>query len=222
MTGRSASGASFVERALKDRMSGFTLVEMLLAVGLMGVVGISLLATLNNGTFLWEKITHELAAENVDMFFDKISSDLRNSFLLEQVPFEGKADEVGCPVVFSPAETSQGIGRAVYSFDRYQKTLSREQFDFSGIRQGRPVSQRILVRNVKNALFSYYYYDPESEDYGWVSSWPDEGVSYDEDKKAVLPVAVRIEIGVEEHGVLRNFTRTVSIPAGCCRTKVEP
>ncbi len=203
------------------RKTGFTLTEMLLTASLVSVIGMSLLAVFNNGTMLWEKITRKVVAEDVDMFFEKISFDLRNTFLFESIAFQGKAEDINVPVVVSSTEQSQGIGRTDYVFERGKKILEKRQFDFSGVYRGRSVSRRTLVRHVDTLRFTYYYHDQKSDSYGWTSVWPDENVSFDENKKEMLPLAVRIEIGVKDNDVLRQFARTVSIPAGCCRPPVE-
>ena len=204
--------------------TAFTFIEMLFVTALLSIVGVSLYSALSNGVRIWQRITQESAAENINIFFEKLSFDLRNSFSFSFVEFEGDENEIIFPAIVQSVERSkivQGIGRISYSFDREQKTLNKKQSNFSQIYQNKFGFPQMLVNRIEKVRFQYYYYDSRKNDYFWISTWPEEDISFDENKKEIYPLAVRIEIEALDDHLKRKFTRTISIPAGYHRPRLE-
>ena len=194
---------------------GFTFVEMLLVTALLAVVGLSLYATFSNGLKIWQRINRESVTEDVHMFFEKISADLRNSAPFSVIEFRGEEDAISFPTIISSAEKQrgvQGIGRASYFFDRKNKSVNRQPYDFSEVYRDHAGPAQVLVRHVETLRFDYYYHNVREGDYSWTSTWPQENISFDKNKKEIFPLAVRIEIEAQHGGSREQFTKTISIP----------
>ena len=207
------------------REAGLTLIEMLLVTAMLSVVGASLFAAFNNGAKIWQKITQEVTAEDINIFFEKMSFDLRNSFPFSAIRFKGENDEVSFPVVAQSGESAESVEEVAYLFDWGKKSLNRRQRTFSEIYQDDQGLEQTLVNHVDSAQFHYYYYDSRQGDYFWTSAWPEENALSDEDKKegdkkVIVPLAVRIEIKTRDDNQERQFSKTVFLPAGCCRKEV--
>src|SRR3989338_2632588 len=57
----------------------FTLIEMLLVTSLMAMIGLAVYHSLVNGMKIWDASTRYTAEEDVALFFDKISQDIRSA-----------------------------------------------------------------------------------------------------------------------------------------------
>ena len=58
--------------------TGFTLVELVLVTAMLSVVGLAAYSAFSNGIRLWKRVNEEVIQEDINMFFVKISRDLRN------------------------------------------------------------------------------------------------------------------------------------------------
>ncbi|HSV43921.1 MAG TPA: hypothetical protein VLJ10_05135, partial [Candidatus Bathyarchaeia archaeon] len=58
----------------------FTLIELLLVASLLSLISVSLYQALSNGLRVWQYTRRLSVEEDVMIFLDKLSADLRNSF----------------------------------------------------------------------------------------------------------------------------------------------
>jgi hypothetical protein len=61
---------------------------------MMPVVAFAIYASFNNGIKIWERVNKEIPGEDLNIFFDKFSVDLKNSFKFSGIKFSGKKNEV--------------------------------------------------------------------------------------------------------------------------------
>ncbi|MFC1645930.1 type II secretion system protein GspJ [Candidatus Omnitrophota bacterium] len=198
--------------------SGFTFVEILLVTAMLSVIGLSIYATFNSGINLWLRINKQQSAEDVNIFFEKISHDLRNSFKYTDIVFRGRGDEISFPVVANfqgKRSRTQGIGKVDYIFDRGTDSIKKRESNYSEAYKGKVGNEREVVSNIESLSFRYYYYDPEEKQCFWVGSWQEEedGEKLGLVVEKKLPLAVRIAIEVKDGRIKRRFQRTVFIPA---------
>ena len=76
---------------------GFTLIELVLVTAILAVIGMAVYGTFSNGLNIWEKVTEDSVEEDIYLFFEKISVDLRNSFKLTGLRFKGGKTKVSFP-----------------------------------------------------------------------------------------------------------------------------
>jgi len=182
---------------------GFTFIEMLIVTVTLSVISLAIYATFNNGIKIWQKINKQIPEEDLTIFFDRFSSDLKNSFKFTGLTFSGKEDELEFATILnSPALHKRTVGKVVYFYDPYEKILNREEKDFSQIYENKKGSIQQSIRDVKSLRFRYYFYDAERKEYLWQDEWESEE----------LPLAVRIQLELEYGTENNKFVKTVNIP----------
>ena len=91
-----------IKRA-RVKKGAFTLVELLIVCAVIGAIALAIYATFNSGIKIWQSISVQAPAEDVNIFFGKFSSDLRGSFEFAGIAFFGKEDSFEFPtLVYSP------------------------------------------------------------------------------------------------------------------------
>jgi prepilin-type N-terminal cleavage/methylation domain-containing protein len=193
------------KQANRQTKKGFTLIEMLLVTTMVAVISLAVYATFNSGIKIWQRVNKQIAEEDINIFFDKFASDLRNTFKFSGINFSGKEDEVEfATIVNSPRLHIQTVGMSLYSYDSRAKALKREQMDFSQLCNHEANPAQVLLKEVTALKFSYYFFDKDAKQYIWGKEWDRDG----------LPLAVRIElsVGPDEKEKAKKFVRTINIP----------
>jgi hypothetical protein len=189
-------------KSRRNPKSGFTLVELLLIITLLSVVSLAMYAVLNNGVKIWQRINRQLPQEDVAIFLDKFSRDLRNSFKFSGVAFSGREENLMfATIVNSPRLQRATVGRAAYFYDAQAMTLIRQQDDYSQISGGEAGLIQSLG-NVKSAKFGYYIFDQENKQYFWRQEWTGDN----------LPITVSIEMEIQDGSQIRKIMQRVDIP----------
>ncbi len=175
---------------------------MLIVTAMLSVVSMALYATLNNGIRIWQKVNHEIPAQEVDIFFEKFASDLKNSVKVTNISFSGNEDGFELPTLVNSRRLGRTVGKVQYKFNYSQYGATRRQMDYSDIYNGEGGTEEVLINNVKSLKFQYYIYDSEKQEYLW----------QDEQIKQALPLAIKIELELKNNDQTNKFTKTVSIP----------
>ncbi len=192
-------------RRKNNRKSAFTLVEMLIVTAILSVVGMAIYATFNSGVKIWQKVTRQLPEEDLNIFFDKFSLDLRNCFKFTGINFSGTADKLEFPTLVNSLRLEKRtVGKSIYAYEPQGRILNRYQVDFAGIYSDEGASPRQSLRDVKALKFQYYFYDEQNKIYVWQDEWLREG----------LPLAVRVELELDDGQKTKKFSRTVAISIG--------
>ena len=103
--------------------NGFTLIELVLVTAILAVIGMAVYGTFSNGINIWKKVTEDSVVEDVNLFFEKISVDLRNSFKLTGIRFKGERTRISFPsrIKYSGKDGIENtIGQISYSLDKNQ------------------------------------------------------------------------------------------------------
>lgn len=191
---------------MQKENEGFTLIEMLIVAAMLAVISLAIYSMFSNSVRIWQRIHASAAAEDMGIFFEKFTSDIRNAMDFKTIGFSGEEDSLKFAVPVYSAKMSKNIlGEAIYAFDPYNGKVKRAQRDYSQAYLAEGGFERELLTGVKKFRISYYAYDVEKKEYIWQDEWHEQG----------LPLAVRIvtEIG-DDNGQIRVFTRTITIPAG--------
>jgi len=186
---------------LKKR--AFTFIEILVVTAIIPVIGLAVYNCLNQGIKLWERISPALRQEDVNLFFEKIADDLRNSFQYTGLEFTGREEEISFPTLVISSSGERGVGYVNYFFDTSAHILNRKQSDYSQLYQKKSSLSRQLVKEVEFLNFQYYSYDSVSEKYWWKSVWQ---------KEKDFPLAVRVRIKFYQGDKINESLRTISIP----------
>jgi len=186
---------------------GFTLTEILLVAVMLSVIGLAVYNAFNNGIKIWKRIVRNVIEEDVSIFFEKISRDLKNSFEYTGIKFEGLPQRIAFATLIVPRESKNSkyeIGYVAYFEDSMDKSINRQQQNYSQLYQDINPMPLKVVSNIKNLTFEYYYYDPNRDKASWESSWEDE---------ENLPLAVRVKVEFYEDNREKTLVKSISIPA---------
>jgi prepilin-type N-terminal cleavage/methylation domain-containing protein len=184
-------------------LRGFTLIEILIVTMMMSVVSLAIFSAFNNGIKIWQRLNRQLPQEDINIFFDKFTSDLRNCVKLKNISFTGKADTLEfASIVLSARMEQASVGKIVYRYDRSAGALRRDQFDYSAVFTEEKNAYAGGLEHIRSLRFLYYNLDDEKKEYIWQEEWLQDA----------LPKAVRMEIEFLRGEEVLYLTRTVNIP----------
>ncbi len=175
------------------REAGFTLLELLVAVTLLGLLTIVLYGSLHFGVQVWARSEDALDSTNrIRDVRTMLARDLTHAYPLlvstdsvhAHIDFDGAADSV---TFLAPDEAMPG------ALDRVQIKLEANAADTDFMRRSTlELSTRsdqrttVLLRHVKGLSFSYYGLDPGEAQPNWRREWRN---------KTRLPLLIDIRIG---------------------------
>lgn len=188
----------------REKKAAFTLIEMLVVMAIMSIVSLTVYATLNSGVKIWQRVNQAVPAEDVDIFFEKFTSDLRNGLKYTSIPFSGEEDEFELATMVNSRRLEKTtVGKVRYRFDQAKGEIVRRRIDYSAIYDSEDGAGEVLLQGVRLSKFTYYIYSEEKQKYLWQDEWI----------KQVPPSAIRIELEIKNNDQTNKFIKTVSIPA---------
>jgi len=190
-----------------------------MVTAILAVIGMAVYGTFANGISIWQKVTEDSAAEDINLFFEKISSDLRNSFKLTSIRFKGEKTKVSFPSKIKYRNDDgieNTIGQITYYIDRRKGALIRNEANYSEVNHKKSGSNRILFENVSSLQFKYYVYDEKYKKYSWVTHWQERDETFGIQVEEKLPLIVKVKVGIPGEKGEQTFVKTVQLPAGCC------
>ncbi len=203
----------------------FTLVEILVSVGIVSLVAVALYSLFANGVNAWRRGSENKVYErNIRLTSEKLTKELRNVFEFSMIPFEGTEDLVMFPALMPAvlddeediARDYYQVGRIAYFFDKSKDALSKEVKPFSEVLDEEEIGEsKILIQDVSELKISYCYLDNASGTYKWKDDWKTE----DQDS---IPQALNIEITFKgPAGEKGTFSKVIFIPVGTGEQKIK-
>jgi len=209
----------------EKRISGFTLMEVLVATSIFAVVVVSIYSAFHTGMQAYRKVDASFGIyQTARLVFARIESDLRNSFVYteDDSRFTGTADSFNLLSVLPSYDNS---GKASLNICRVKYAMQDGGFArslFKGLeafKEGPKDEPQTLSSSIKAVSFEYAFSKREfSETYEWQDSWPKRD---EEEQKKSLPLAVKIKLSIEEAAQkadsktkarIVEFIRVVSLP----------
>ncbi|MFH1360027.1 MAG: hypothetical protein ABIJ41_03205 [Candidatus Omnitrophota bacterium] len=194
----------------KRKKKGFTVVEALLAASMMAVVGLALYQALSSGLKIWDRGMRFIEEEDVLIFFDKISGDLRKTMNMSSLRFDAEKDRISFAAsVMTKGDKAKGygdeefvdeIGRVEYFYDALKHQILRRQANYSQALDQGYQGSRVLVNDVRGLTCTYFYETSK----GFVEKEVAEGI---------VPSLIKIEIEFSGKQP-KKMTKLISIPVG--------
>jgi len=182
---------------------GFTLIELLVVCGMMAVISLAVFSSLSSGIRLWQRLGNLKMNEDLNIFLERFSADVANSFEFSAIGFQGKDDSLDMPALVKSQFSRKDIpGKVAYAYDRQNRALTRSQMDYSQIYQDSRVTPKQSLTGVNSCKFSYRVLDNRTKKYYWS----------EESLAGRLPESVRLELGLDQESGGYIFNRTVSVP----------
>ena len=193
------------------RRRGFTFIEIMLVTAIFATLSVAIFTCLSNGIKLWERGRQLMSEEDAAIFFDRFSSDLRNTFTYSKLAFIGGEYALEFPsVVWTPAdrvsvrayeERVDQMGKVRYEYDPEHGTVMRRQANYSQALQEQWGMDEVVVPEVKSLRFHYFY---------TVSKDPHMSV----EEGADIPAGVEVELIIPSGKEEKVFRRYITVPAG--------
>ncbi len=201
----------------KNNSRGFTLIELMVAASILGLIGMAILTAFGSGFHVYERVqSYGGVQADVLLVLEEMERDLRNTFPSSAIKFEGDAQSISFPVIIEKIETVEGedvevpsIGQASYYLEKDDDTqvLLRQQKSYgeavSGVVQKE--DRETALAFVSELTFSYYLFNAEDEEYTWEDIWPEEDEGF--------PSGVKIDLVFQDGQREVPLSRTVLIPS---------
>lgn len=210
------------------RLRGFTLIELLITAAIMAIVSAAIISALAGGVNVYNRVRN-LSGMRLDMLFalDNMEKTLRNTCNVSELEFVGEPKKITFP--------SPSPGTISYYINNSTHYLVSEERDYSAATAMEPPSGTLTQLVYASDIdFSYYYYDPASESYGWKDNWTapagasekaeeEEGTAASklgtrEEKsgknklRVNTPLGLKIRVRYEERGETSVLERTLFFP----------
>jgi len=187
-----------------------TMVEALLVVVLFSTLSIAVFQTFSNGLKIWNYGTASFKEEDVLVFLDKLSNDLRNSLLFSTIPFKGDSKSIECVSLVmlksDPKSSEQRlharqIGKVKYFFDKNKRKIFRAQANYGQALKGVYQDPRALVDSVESLTFRYLYKQGEE-------------LLVASQAKNILPAMIEVSVRYQTDNDVRKMVKRIDIPIG--------
>jgi len=196
------------------RLSGFTLIELMVAVSIFAIIVVVIYSTFGTGVSVWRKTEKmQNLYQDIRLALDKIALDLENAVLYSEKEefsnFEGEKNRISfysLVDIFQIIPAHPELRKITYSLDESTHILQRLEQTFPESMQGSRVQEAEgIVAQVDNLNFSYCYIDEgAAPSYKWKDTW---------DSKQGIPQGVKIELEIDTEEKL-VFVKHVFIPSG--------
>lgn len=192
----------------KGSAEGFSLVEMIVSMVVVACLGTALYATLAQGVRLWTRASKDRGEWRADLWLEKMTEDLRNTFQDPKWPFRGTRTALFfSTLVYGSDPKGSGLIPVYfhYAFDPRIKAIIFQKYDLVRVLASRPegsVSGTALGA-LTGLELEYLGYDAKIKAYQWESEW----------NKDCFPAAVKITIKPENINP-RKWVQTIPMPAG--------
>jgi hypothetical protein len=192
--------------------SGFTLMELVISGMIILVVSVTVYAVFAGGIGVWKRAyLNRNKGHALRLVIDKITGELRNTFQISSIPFEGTEESVS----FASVVDGQ-VCRVSYFLDE-DGNLCRRVQSYSDVFRDKDSSGKFykLFPGVEELKLSYCFLDNANGDYDWKEDWVKE-------EQDSIPRAVKIEMTFEkDSGGEPEIVKTVLIPIGTGEQKKE-
>lgn len=203
------SVSCFRRSAVRPERAGraaFTLIELMIAASIAGIVGLAIIFSFAAGLKAYSKVKDfNTSRPGILISLEKIERDLSNTFRFTGIDFAGDKKKISF-AGFLNENFCIGIGRISYFFNANDGgALIRAEQPYSyALLENKPdgIKSRTAAA-LKDVVFSYCYFSPDSHRYDWRDSWSGgDGI----------PRAVKIRVVFREGDKDLELERTVFIP----------
>ncbi|HNX81803.1 MAG TPA: type II secretion system protein GspJ [Candidatus Omnitrophota bacterium] len=182
----------------------FTLVEMLIVTAILGIVSLTLYSALSSGIRVLQRVRQPAAGEDVVLFLEKFTSDMRNAFVFKGLTGKGESGALMIPtLVTSTRLQNTSVGMVSYTYNKEAKSLKREIFDYAAVANGEEPQSVSTLSGLEDLTFHYFIFDSQKRMFVWADEW---------DGQSGLPKAVRMEFTYLYGTEPTKIVRTVGFP----------
>jgi type II secretion system protein J len=211
------NGDLFVNR----KKTGFTFIELLIAVSIFAVIAVALYSTFFAGISLWKRSSEGgNVYHDIRFMFGDMTKDFRNIVYMtgdeeSMYAFSGAEDEV----IFMTLEDTSAeedvirreLVKVAYRFDESTDELIRiRAYKSVGFNiENEKAEKELMLKGIEDFKFEYCYdSDDEFDPYLWKEEWEHD------DLKPTIGVKVTFHIKAETKRKPLRFSKTIFVPTG--------
>ncbi len=187
------------------KRQGFSLIEMIVALGITALLSGAVYTTFSQGLRLWNRGSRDPSEWKTHLFLEKFTSELRNAFMDSKWPFQGNKNALVLATVAHDGNLQDKPAYLRYRYDPKSKRLDFQKNSFEDIFAAQPVSEpfRPALEKVQAFELEYYAYDPSAKSYRWYPLW----------NRNCFPETVKVTIE-SEGGESRKMISMIDFPVG--------
>lgn len=199
-----------VTRKLSDK-SAVTLIEILIVTSLVAMISVAIYSCLSSGIRVWREAHRLVVEEDIAIFFDKISKDLRNVYSYSRIKPHGDMFKFSFPaIVYTRADKGLGhsantyvdqLGKVEYYFDPISDSIYRREANYSQAINEQYSKGLKIVGSVERMNFRFFVLTSEGE------IAKNEILDY-------IPSAVEVEVVFRDSRGERSMRKFIDIPIG--------
>ncbi|MBL8012883.1 MAG: hypothetical protein JNN05_03460, partial [Candidatus Omnitrophica bacterium] len=160
---------------------------------------------------LWEYSRRSGIEEDVNIFLDKFSEDLRNAFYFKSIPFQGLENKIIVPTFVSVRADDRSIqsgeerivqmGSVKYYYDYENHLIRRAQANYANALRERFAEEKVLVKSIDSLKFTYFLPgDHGAQPYAKIQE--------------IVPSSIYVEIQYSDGRSDHKIGRMIAIPVG--------
>lgn len=182
-----------------------TLIEILIVVSLISMLSLALYNAFSNGIRVWDKSQRLVVEEDIAIFFDKLSRDLRNTYSYSKINFVGADHRFTFPSrvltlrgLQSGHDYIEQLGSVEYFYDFNEDAIFRRQANYGQSLSDQFDRPQLLVSSVDHLKFRYFYLT-------------DDGEIFSLDALEGLPIGIEIEVQFSDNQGQRIVRKFIDI-----------
>ncbi|VAX35344.1 hypothetical protein MNBD_UNCLBAC01-27 [hydrothermal vent metagenome] len=182
--------------------------EVLIVTSLIAMVSATVYSMVTMGVKVWRRNQQLVIEEDVAIFFDKLSRDLRNTFVYSHFSFEGGEQKISFPTMVhtlvdrrsggNPNEYHDQMGLVKYSYDGLTNILYRQQANYSQALNKRFVQKQSIVQGIEKVRFRYFYLTENRE-------------IFSSTVRETYPSIIEVEVEFEDQKGRRKMNKLIKI-----------
>jgi len=152
---------------------GLTFIEAMIVLAIISVVGVGMAQTLRSGLSMWTRARNVENDEDIRLFFERITHDLRRLAVFSRIEFTGQKSYMSFPIV-STGDTSRNrklgdyyavdqIKYVRYRLDTMDDVIFRDELDMAQFYGGSKGISRRMLDNI--CSFNIKYFSSGNEEY---------------------------------------------------------
>jgi len=165
-----------MKRECSDHKGGFSLLELMVVVSIIGLVTGVVVASFSGGIKVWES-ARVLTHVEQELYFavESVRKDLVNTYRFHGISFSGAEREVSFPALLrvtgEEGLQEKRVGSVKYKFNPAEQTLSRYVWAFPGGEDG--ADREVVAGGISGVRFTYLDGDGLADDGAVLDVWQD-------------------------------------------------
>lgn len=169
--------------------SGVSLIELIMVMTVGSILGLIIYMQLSQGVRIWRYGAKEKPELEIALFAEKLKEELMNIVMDPKIMLVGQKNSIrflsqGNEIV---ADEKTRLPRRVgYEYDPYRKVVLKSESHFHELLSGKESGrEKIVLKNISEFDWEYYYYDGRIEEYRWKNLW----------NMNCLPTSIKLVVG---------------------------